>query len=315
MAPGDFKQAGLIAVDWGTSRLRAWLVDRKGDVLGQAESGEGIGHIDGNHEAIFERLAAEWPRVPAIMAGMVGSRQGWREAAYVPCPATEQAIAARITRFDSSGGRAVAIVPGLVVDAPERDGDVLRGEETQIIGIMQREPGFAGTIILPGTHSKWARVDGRVIVDFQTYLTGELFELLSRISFLRHSVLDDGSDLSASPDFALGVERTARDGLPFLGALFSVRARQLLTDVNRADNLAYLSGLVIGGEIAAARTARRLHHDGAIRIVGSKSLARAYVSALRILGFETEAIDGERAVQDGLATMARSIGFLPEKTA
>ena len=111
---------------------------------------------------------------------------------------------------------------------------------------------------------------GGAITDFQTYLTGEMFELLSRHSFLRHSVADDGRDLSAVPDFALAVRRTAKEGLPFLAAIFSVRSRQLLDAVAREDNLAYLSGLVIGGEIAAAQSAGRLR-----RASRSASSARA----------------------------------------
>lgn len=313
-APREFEQAALIAVDWGTSRLRARLVDGEGHSLDAAESGEGIGQIEGDHEEAFERLTARWPPVPTIMAGMIGSRQGWREAAYVPCPATAAAIAERIIRFETARGRPMAIVPGLVVRSAERDGDVIRGEETQMIGLVDGRPGLSGTVILPGTHSKWATIDTGAITGFQTYMTGELFDLLSRVSFLRHSVADAGGDLSASPDFALAVERTARDGLPFLGALFSVRVRQLLNDVSRDSNLAYLSGLVVGGEIAAAQTMRTLGRGAPVSIVGSKSLARAYDTALRILGFQTDVLDGDRLVLDGLLHLAREIGFLPGRT-
>jgi 2-dehydro-3-deoxygalactonokinase len=311
MTPHQDPAAGkLIAVDWGTSRLRAWLVDSGGRAIAEADSDQGIGTISGGHEAIFEALVAAWPKVPAIMAGMVGSRQGWREAAYVPCPATPAALAMQITRFATSGGRPMAIVPGLVFAAPLRDGDVIRGEETQIIGLIDRQPDFSGTAILPGTHSKWARIEKGTVVDFQTFITGELFALLSQKSFLRHSVAEDRRDLSQAPDFALAVKRTAHDGLPFLGALFSVRARQLLTDVSRENNLAYLSGLVIGGEIAAARSVHALGSATAMRIVGSRSLARAYRKALEIVGLPAEALDGSELVLGGLLRLARGIGFL-----
>jgi 2-dehydro-3-deoxygalactonokinase len=311
----DLSQGKLIAIDWGTSRLRAWLVDVDGRVLADAENDKGIGAIDRGHEAIFESAVAGWPTVPAIMAGMIGSRQGWREAAYVPCPTTPAALATKITRLDTASGRPVAIVPGLVLAAPTRDGDVIRGEETQMIGLIDREPAFSGTAILPGTHSKWARIEKGVIVDFQSFITGELFELLSRKSFLRHSVAADDGDLSAAPGFALGVKRTAKDGLPFLSALFSVRTRQLLGNVRPEDNLAYLSGIVIGGEIAAARTIRRLDPTTPVRIVGARSLARAYHAALQSLGFETVALDGDRLVLDGLVHLARGIGLLPARLA
>jgi len=314
----DFSKAALIAVDWGTSRLRARLIDPNSTVLAEASSEEGIGQIDttqvaGGHEAVFERLLANWPNVPAIMTGMVGSRQGWREAAYVPCPATPASLAREILRFQTSRGRPVAIVPGLKLDAPDRDGDVMRGEETQMIGVIDREPGFAGMCVLPGTHSKWARIEDGRIVGFQTFISGELFDLLAKKSFLRHSVTE-GGDPSTAPDFELAVERTARDGLPFVSSLFSVRTRQLLAGASPESNLTYLSGLIIGGEIAAARIVDPLAQGTPVRVVAALSLARAYQKALAIVGFDADVLDGNVLVLDGLAHLARVIGFLPARS-
>jgi 2-dehydro-3-deoxygalactonokinase len=249
------------------------------------------------------------------MAGMIGSRQGWHEAAYIPCPVSPQSLGANLLRFNGSGGRPFAIVPGVRLDVPSRDGDVMRGEETQMIGVIDREPGFTGTAILPGTHSKWVRIEDGVIVDFQTFITGELFELLAHKSFLRHSVAEGGGDPAETPEFALAVKRVAGDRLPFLNALFSVRARQLLLDVDRQANLAYLSGIAIAGEIAAALTVQPLQPGRAIRIVASATLARAYRKALAILGYESEALDGDRLVLDGLSHLARATGLLAEKRA
>lgn len=302
----------LIAVDWGTSRLRAALLDAAGRVLADADSDDGIGTLaPGQHEAAFERLASDWPEAPAIMAGMVGSRQGWREALYVPCPAAPEAIAGGIFRFATTRGRPVAIVPGVMVRSPDRDGDVIRGEETQIVGLLAQEPGLDGVVVLPGTHSKWATVTGGAIADFQTYLTGELFGLLAHQSFLRHSVKEGAADLSAQAGFALGVRRTVVDGLPFLAAIFSVRARQLLDGTAPEDNLAYLSGLVIGGEIAAARDTGLLWQGRTLRIVGSRTLARAYARAFDIAGYEAEALDGSDLVVAGLLHLARIADLLP----
>ena len=308
-ALSDISTGTLIAVDWGTSRLRAMLVDAEGRILAEAASDEGIGATAGGHEATFERLVAEWPKVPAIMAGMVGSRQGWREAAYVPCPASPRAIAEKLLRFETSAGRPIAIVPGLMVRSPERDGDVIRGEETQVVGLIDREPDFAGIAILPGTHSKWVRVVAGVVTDFQTFLTGEMFDLLAHHSFLRHSVADGGGDLSAAPDFALAVKRVAEEGLPFLGAIFSVRARQILNGVNPTDNRAYLSGLVIGGELAAAWEIGLLSSSHSLQVIGTHSLARAYGCALTILGYEAAMHDGQDLVLRGLIRLARASGF------
>lgn len=310
----DLANAALVVVDWGTSRLRAMLVDAAGGVLAEAESNDGIGSLTaGGHEAAFERAVRDWPQLPAVMAGMIGSRQGWHEAQYLECPATPQAIAAAASRFTTSTGRDIVIVPGLMLRAADRDGDVMRGEETQIIGLLEHEPGFAGVAILPGTHSKWALVGDGSIAGFQTFLTGELFELLSRHSFLRHSVRDDGRDLSEVSDFRLAVERTAVEGLPFLAAIFSVRARQLLGAVQSEDNLAYLSGLVIGAEIAAARVTGHLERRTALRVVGTRSLARAYRKAFEVVGWDCQMIDGSELAVRGLVRVARAIGFLPEQ--
>ena len=308
----DAAKGALIAVDWGTSRLRAMLIGGDGHVLAEAESDDGIGALKaGDHEGAFARLVADWPNAPAIMAGMVGSRQGWREAAYVPCPAIPEAIAGGILRFETAEGRPVAIVPGVMVRNPDRDGDVIRGEETQIVGLFAREPTFDGIVILPGTHSKWATVTRGAIADFQTYLTGEMFGLLAHHSFLRHSVKEGGEDLSTRPDFELGVRRTVVEELPFLAAIFSVRARQLLDGVAPEENLAYLSGLVIGGEIAAARDTGRLWQGRALRVVGSRSLARAYARAFDIAGYEAEALDGSDLVVAGLLGLARDARLFP----
>jgi 2-dehydro-3-deoxygalactonokinase len=192
----DLSSAHLIAVDWGTSRLRAWLTDASGRVLAERASDKGIGAIDGGHEAVFGEITAGWPQVPAILAGMIGSRQGWKEAAYVPCPAAVGHLADRLTRFRTAGGQEIAIVPGLMAKAPERDGDVIRGEETQLIGLADSEPDFTGLAILPGTHSKWAAMERGTLATFQTFISGELFALLAHQSFLRHSVAEGITDLS-----------------------------------------------------------------------------------------------------------------------
>ena len=305
----------LIAIDWGTSNVRARLVDGAGAVLAEARSDDGIAKLAaGAHEAAFQRLVAAWPEVPAIMAGMIGSRQGWREAAYLPCPAATGALADAIVRFRSASGRPIAIVPGVMLRSSSRDGDVMRGEETQIVGLLDGESGFEGVAVMPGTHSKWVSIAGGIIHDFQTVMTGELFDLLAHRSFLRHSVAQDEGDLTASPDFALAVRRTVTESLPFLAALFSVRARALLAGATPDDNLAYLSGLIIGGEIAAAQASGRLRPGVALRIIGSKSLGRAYASALAIAGIQAHALDGDALALAGLTHLARAIDYLPATT-
>ncbi len=308
----EIAAGALIAVDWGTSNVRARLVDAAGVLLAERRSDDGIARLTaGSHEAAFERLVSGWPEVPAIMAGMIGSRQGWHEAAYLSCPAATGALVQAIIRFSSAGGRPIAIVPGVMLRSPVRDGDVMRGEETQIVGLLDGDPGFDGVAVMPGTHSKWVSIAGGTIGDFQTVMTGELFDLLAHKSFLRHSVAQDAGDLTASPDFALAVRRTVAGGLPFLAALFSVRARALLADTRPEDNLAYLSGLIIGGEIAAAQATGRLVAGAALRIVGSQSLGRAYAAALAVAGLSARVLDGDALALAGLVHFARAIAFLP----
>jgi len=302
----------LIAIDWGTSHVRARLVDGAGTVLAESRSDDGIARLAaGAHEPAFRRLTAGWPAVPAIMAGMIGSRQGWREAAYLECPAATGALAEAVVRFGAADGRPIAIVPGVMLRSPSRDGDVIRGEETQIVGLVDGEPDFDGVAVMPGTHSKWVSIAGGVIGDFQTVMTGELFDLFAHKSFLRHSVAQDGGDLTASPDFALAVRRTVGEGLPFLTALFSVRARALIAEVKPDDNLAYLSGLIIGGEIAAAQATGRLAPGTSLRIIGARSLGRAYAEALAVAGWQAPVLDGDQLALAGLIHLARAIDFLP----
>src|ERR1700738_1169645 len=186
------------------------LLGQDGGLIEEAESGGGIGTtLAGHHEEVLDLLLMDWPPLPASLAGMVGSRQGWREAPYIECPADAEALSANTIRFTTKRGRDVAIVPGLMLRDARRDGDVIRGEEAQIVGLIEREPTFRGVSIHPGTHSKWAAIAEGKIIGFQTFLTGEIFDLLARVSFLRHSVASDGRDLSAVPDFALAVRRTA----------------------------------------------------------------------------------------------------------
>jgi 2-dehydro-3-deoxygalactonokinase len=308
MSPTDSPIGALIAIDWGTSRLRARLLAADGSTIAATDSDDGIGRLDGGHEQVFESICAPWPQVPAIMAGMVGSRQGWREAAYVPCPATIDGLAGEVTRFDTGRGRPITIVPGMMMRSGERR-DVIRGEETQIAGLMEIEPGFEGLCIMPGTHSKWVRVRDNVVPEFQTFITGEMFELLSRQSFLRHSVAQEGGDIAQAPDFSMAVSQIV-NGQPFAAALFSVRARQLLDNVSKEANRAFLSGLIIGGEIAAARATGQLDDGAEVRVVGGTSLASAYLKALTVAGHGAQTVNGNEAAFHGLKKIARALALL-----
>lgn len=225
----------LIGVDWGTTALRAWRIAADGRVLAARQRERGILKLSGgDFRAAFEDCLGDWHAEGGnvLMSGMIGSRQGWVETPYAECPADIAALAGALTAVP--GLARVWIVPGLSL----RDGarrDVMRGEETQIAGAVGEG---SATVVLPGTHSKWARVEGGRIMRFTTYMTGELFELLTRHSILGRLMTGAAEDKDG---FRQGVE-AARDGASGLsGALFSVRSLGLFGDIGPEALSDYLS--------------------------------------------------------------------------
>lgn len=280
-----------IAVDWGTSNLRAWAMSRAGEVLASARSDDGMGTLsrDGFAPALA-RLTDGWDcDGPTLCCGMVGSRQGWVEAPYVavPCPALPEG-----TALAAPG---VHVIPGLKQANPP---DVMRGEETQIAGFLALNPGWDGVICLPGTHTKWAHVSAGEVVSFQTAMTGELFALLSTRSVLRHSI-GDGWDEAA---FGTALSDTLSRPERLSGRLFALRAGHLLNETPGSRTRAQLSGLLIGAELAAARP---YWLGQQVAVVGDGTLARLYAAALTAQGVPATTADGDAATLAGL-TAARA---------
>lgn len=271
-----------MALDWGTTSLRAYLLGDDGMVLDWRSEPLGILQVKGaDFEGVFAAVTAEWRApgraLPAIASGMIGSAQGWLQAPYVDVPADVGAVARAIAIEPRSGLR---IVPGLAQrgTAP----DVMRGEETQLFGAMTQSPLLAreGTVVLPGTHSKWARIsDGRV-VSFATYMTGELFAVLRSHSILGR-LAEPTAALAEAPGAAFQRGVRAASGSPGLtSVLFSARSAVLVGDLPAAECLEYLSGLLIGDEVRSA-----LARQGRPRaIIGEPALCGRYVAALRELG-------------------------------
>lgn len=293
---GPISDLDWIAVDWGTSSLRAWALGPDGGVLARGTSADGMGSLkpDGYEPALL-RIVGPWLRadaasVPVIVCGMAGARQGWREAPYrsVPCaPVSGDGLMPVET-----GDRrlAVRIVPGLSQAGPA---DVMRGEETQLAGLATTLGGSA-TVCMPGTHSKWARIESGVVASFRTFMTGELFAIAAAHSVLRHSVADTGEDEAA---FLEAVAEMLDHPELLTGALFSVRARSLLIGAGNEAGRARLSGLLIGAELGATRSlweAKRVHLVGAPKLVGS------YALALRHAGGEAVTEDAEAVTLAGL---------------
>lgn len=288
----------LIGVDWGTTNLRAWALDAAGGVLAEATSAQGIVALAGEGFAqVLRDLVGGWTDggVPIVLGGMIGSRQGWHEAPYLACPARVETLAASALALDTGVGRGW-IVPGLSCRAETGIIDVMRGEEVQLCGLALED----GVAVLPGTHSKWVAVRRGEIVGFRTFMTGELFAVLKAHSILGRLMQEGEADLDA---FATGVERALAD--PALTALlFSVRSEGLFDRLPAASLADYLSGLLIGAEIAA----NAAHRDAPTTIVGSGPLAARYALALERAGFPAPRIvDGVTAATRGLHLIARQL--------
>ena len=292
-------EAAFIAGDWGTSRLRLYLCEASGNVLARAE-GEGASVPDCSVR--FADAVAAWDKahgqLPAVLAGMVGSTIGWREVPYLKCPAKPAAIADAALRFETDG-RAIAILPGLSCKGKTGAPDVMRGEETQILGALRLHPNLARgrhVFCMPGTHAKWVVVGDGAVTQFQTALSGELFELLRR-----HSVLArDSADVDPqSAAFALGLDfAKANRTSDLLHLLFSTRSRVVTGEMAKTDAGSYLSGLVLGKDIATAMAL--LEIDGPVQLICTPALAALYGKALATYDVKSAAIDGDRAALAGL---------------
>lgn len=289
-----------IAVDWGTSNLRAWAMSGVGDILAEATSDQGMGKLTQDaFEPALLALIEPWlaDKTPVVACGMVGSRQGWQEARYRTVPCTP--CGGKATRVNTRDPRlSVHLIAGLKQDKPA---DVMRGEETQIAGFLAANPSFDGVICLPGTHTKWARISAGEVVSFQTFMTGELFACLSDYSVLRHSVTTKDWDDAA---FSQAIDDALSKPESMAARLFSLRAESLLNDLAPASARARLSGLLLGAELAASRP-YWLGLD--IAIIGTKGLSELYATALRQLGCAPTIPEAENLTLAGLATTYLSL--------
>ena len=288
--------ADWIAVDWGTSHLRAWAMTDAGAVRDEARSERGMGTLaPAEFEPALLELVEPWlgaGRTLIVACGMLGSRQGWTEAPYstVPCkPLSLQTISAPVR----DPRLTVRIVPGLRQTTPAAD--VMRGEETQIAGYLATRPGFDGVLCLPGTHTKWAEISAGEVVSFRTFMTGELFALLSGKSILAHSVKGGGWDDDA---FAEAVDDTLARPEALAAKLFNIRAEGLLGKPDSAVARARLSGLLLGAELAAARP---YWLGREVALVGAPDLTAVYARALARQGLDAAQADGSEMTRAGLA--------------
>lgn len=300
--------AQWIAVDWGTSNVRLWGMDSGNNPVFSAQSDRGMSRLDPeDYPDILAKLIGDRPVadgiVNIVICGMAGAKQGWQEATYLETPADLSRLGSNaVSPAVEDHPWRVHIVSGVCQREPE---DVMRGEETQLLGLMGLKKGFSGTVCMPGTHAKWAFIEDGHLTRFATCMTGELYEILSTHSVLRHSL---NGELTG-PDTESGIEAGLSEGLhaPQLltSALFRTRAASLLSGKGPDWCGGFVSGLLIGAEVAG-------HHDWldrakSVPLIGSARLSRIYSRALAMVGSNSETIDASAATLAGLIEAKKQI--------
>ncbi len=293
-------KAEWVAIDWGTSNVRAWGIDIEGSIAFSTGSDRGMGRIGrADYPGVLnELIGALVPgRAEIVICGMAGARQGWVEAPYLDTPANLHELsrgavvpASPDTRF------APRIVPGVCQRTAGHE-DVMRGEETQLLGLLGLRPGFAGTVILPGTHSKWVTIDEGRITRFETAMTGELYELLAEHSVLRHSLSGERVGQATDDGFTEGMAAGLARPQIVTALAFRTRAASLVADKGPDWCSGYLSGLLIGAEVGGHQGWLT---TGAVPLIGSDRLSKLYGTALKTLGIASFAIDAAEATIAGL---------------
>jgi 2-dehydro-3-deoxygalactonokinase len=297
----------LIAIDWGTTSARAYRLDAGGAVEDARSAPLGIGSLtDGRFSSALDTLLGDWREddVPRIACGMIGSRQGWIEAPYVECPADLQLFGSALT---STPGGELRIVPGARCTDAAGVPDVMRGEETQLVGAIRREDAQV-VAVLPGTHSKWALVENGRLVEFATFMTGELYAVLLAHTILGRMARERSGEAIAA--FDRGVARGSTGG-GLAHAIFGARTLALGGELAPEQVGDWLSGVLIGDEIRAAREWAREHgvDPSSVRVIGEGSLVARYVRALEALGIRAEP-GPSAAAAAGLYRVAQLAGLL-----
>jgi 2-dehydro-3-deoxygalactonokinase len=304
MSGTDMGKAVLLACDWGTTNLRAWTLDAAGAVVAEADLPLGVSKLGpGEAHERFEkevRPALNAQSLPAILCGMVGSNLGWKLAPYVDCPADFANFAHAAIQVAPD----VQIIPGLRCAGLTGAPDVMRGEETQVLGWLAQNPErWRGRHLIchPGTHAKWVVVEEGRIVRFVTAMTGEIFAMLSR-----HSILKSDAPPNDEAAFAAGLAAAA-DGNALAARLFSARSRVVGGDAKANTTPSYLSGLLIGAEIASLLELLG-SKEAAIILLGDAVLCDLYRRALERRDMASESFDGKSAAIAGLFALHRT-GF------
>ncbi|NQZ10034.1 MAG: 2-dehydro-3-deoxygalactonokinase [Algicola sp.] len=293
-----------IIIDWGSTNFRACLLSEQGELIAQKSTDRGVFSFDGEgFEEYLTQQCGEWFNDDAfgqgkvIMSGMIGSRNGWLETDYLRCPVNANTLARAVVSVPNALGLDISLVPGVSYHASQNSADVMRGEETQIIGVMAqlgiKEGAKDGLICLPGTHSKWVTVSDRSITALSTFMTGELFSLLSEQSSLASLCSDSTFNQAA---FTAGLVHAQQNGC-LLNQLFTVRAKCLTGLLQPNQSHAFLSGLLIGSEFVEAT---RSFVGSELILVGNQALLSHYALAARHFGLDCTPLDATKMTIAGL---------------
>jgi len=317
------RAAQLMGADWGSTGLRLFLIGAGGEVLDTRAGAQGSTAMNGSADAYLaalDALAGDWlsaaPDLPLVVCGMAGSKHGWHEIPYATCPAEVDNLLATTAPLPAlpaaGGGRRMAIVPGLLYAPDTAAPDVMRGEETQIAGALALHPELAAQacIVMPGTHSKWARLRDNTVLSFATHMTGELFALLTQHSVLNRLMAQ--TDQAQPEAFEQGVRAARDDEHANLGhQLFAVRTLGLTERLPGEALADYMSGLLIGHELRSGlnwRAAAGLQQAPLV-LIGEPGLCDRYAQALAVFGITPEHIFPNTAPA-GLWALARRAGLL-----
>ena len=291
------KELYWIAIDWGSSNLRVWALNNNNAILDSILSNDGmLGLASNEFEPLLLEKISKWgvgdANIPILCCGMVGAKQGWVEAPYASIPYNLMQKADNVKVRCSDHRLNVRILGGLRQDNPA---DIMRGEETQIRGFLSIFSNFDGIICLPGTHTKWVHVSAGEVISFRTFMSGELFNLLSKYSVLKHSVKsDDWND----KEFRSAVSESISNPQKIFSDFFKLRADHLLKQVEQSELKSKLSGYIIGVELAGAKPYWLGQN---VVILGNDNLSKIYKTALEGQGIFAQEIDATECTLNGLA--------------
>ena len=303
MTAAPVAAAAVIALDWGSTHLRAYAFDATGAVLADRHSADGALTLTSPDafDAALNRIAGDWlqasPAARLIACGMVGARGGWLEAGYVPCGASVDELAAGVVQVTTSERRALAIIPGIRSDEP----DVMRGEETQLVGTALAD----GVIVLPGTHSKWVQLAGGRVQSFATFLTGEMNALLREHSSIGKAA-NAAPDIAASAALDLGINYARAGAASWLHDLFVLRASVVSGQKSASDISTVLAGWLLGCEFASATTMYPELQD--VTLIASPTLQPWYERVALSFGIKCHALDAAAVTANGLWRIASRMG-------